>query len=503
MADALHDLKVLLGTIMDIQYAMSVLTWDQHTHMPSGGAASRAATMTTLSKLAHDHKTSPEVGRLLDELAPLAENEADESDDACLVRRVRYDYEKERKLPLEFVSEWTHARSIASQVWAEARRTSDFALFQPHLEKQFDLVKRKAEYLGYDAHPYDALLDSYEPGMTTEQVRALFAELKAGTVPLLKAITASSVTVDDSMLHQPFDEQKQEQFGVAVTRRFGYDWQRGRQDRSAHPFCTNFGRDDVRITTRFYPDFLNAAMFGTMHESGHAMYEQGIDPALSRTPLAHGASAGVHESQSRLWENLVGRSRSFWQANYAELQTLFPEQLGRVALDDFYRAINKVHPSLIRVEADELTYNLHIILRFELETAVLDGAVAVADLAEEWQSRLESLLGLTAPSDAQGVLQDTHWAWGLVGYFPTYTLGNVLSVQLWNSALAAHPSIPDEIGRNEFGTLLGWMRENVHRHGRKFRPNTLIEKATGSSLDAKPYLAYLRAKFGEIYGVTV
>jgi carboxypeptidase Taq len=290
---------------------------------------------------------------------------------------------------------------------------------------------------------------------------------------------------------------------VAVTKAFGYDWERGRQDRTAHPFCTNFGRDDVRITTRFYPDFLNAAMFGTMHESGHAMYEQGIDPALSRTPLARGASAGMHESQSRLWENVVGRSRPFWQANYSRLQETFPEQLGQVGPEDFYRAINKVQPSLIRVEADELTYNLHIILRFELETAVLDGKVAIADLAEEWQSRMESLLGITAPNDAQGVLQDTHWAWGLVGYFPTYTLGNVISLQLWNSALAAHPSIPDEIARNEFGTLLGWMRENVHRHGRKFTPTTLLQKATGRTLDAKPYLSYLHAKFGEIYGVTV
>lgn len=503
MADALNELKELLGTATDLHYAMGVLGWDQHTHMPSGGAAGRAATLATLSKLAHDQMTSPELGRLLDELAPLAADEADESDDACLIRRVRYDYEKDRKLPTEFVSEASRVRAIASQVWEEARRTSDFALFQPHLEKQFDLIKREAEYLGYDEHPYDALLDGYEPGMTTAQVRTLFTELKEGTVPLLKAITASGVQVDDSMLHQQFDERKQEEFGVSVAKAFGYDWQRGRQDRAAHPFCTNFGRDDVRITTRFYPDFLNAAMFGTMHESGHAMYEQGVDPALSRTPLAHGASSGVHESQSRLWENLVGRSRGFWQANYERLQTTFPEQLGAVALEDFYRAINKVQPSLIRVEADELTYNLHIILRFELETAVLDGKITVADLAEEWQSHMESLLGITAPNDAQGVLQDTHWAWGLIGYFPTYTLGNVLSVQLWNSALAAHPSIPDEITRNEFSTLLSWMRENVHRHGRKFRPNTLIQKATGSTLDAKPYLAYLHAKFGDIYGVTV
>lgn len=503
MSEALQTLKDRLAVAIDLSHAAGLLSWDQRTYMPPGGAEQRAAQLATLRRLAHEHFTTDEVGQLLEELAPLAADESDESDEACLIRKARRDYEIDRKLPAEFIREQAQTSSLANQAWEEARRNSDFALFQPHLEKMFDFAKREADYLGYDEHPYDALLDQYEPGMTTAQVRAIFAELKAGTVPLLKAIVASGSEIDDSILHQQFDEARQEQFGVEITKAFGYDWNRGRQDRTAHPFCTNFGRGDVRITTRFYPDFLNPSLFGTMHESGHAMYEQGVDPALSRTPLGGGASLGVHESQSRMWENLVGRSRPFWNANYARLQELFPEQFGSVDLDTFYRAINKVQPSFIRVEADELTYNLHIMLRFEMETAILEGKLKVADLAEEWQSQMEAMLGVTPPDDAQGVLQDMHWSSGLIGYFPTYTLGNVLSVQLWERALADHPSIVDEMGRNEYGKLLGWMRENIHRHGRKFRPNTLIHKATGGPLDAKPYLKYLHAKFGEIYGVSV
>ncbi|HEX6291346.1 MAG TPA: carboxypeptidase M32 [Herpetosiphonaceae bacterium] len=503
MSEALQTLKERLATVTDLNRAASVLSWDQRTYMPSGGAAARAHQVATLRRLAHEYFTADEIGRLLDEAAPLAADEQDESDDACLVRYVRREYEQDRKLPSEFVRARAQAASLANQAWEEARRKSDFTRFQPYLEKMFDFAKREADYLGYDEHPYDALLDQYEPGMSTAQVRVVFDELKAGTVPLLKAIMASSTQIDDSILHQEFDEARQEQFGVEITRAFGYDWSRGRQDRTVHPFYTNFDQGDVRITTRFYPDFLNPALFGTMHEAGHAMYEQGVDPALNRTPLSGGASLGVHESQSRLWENLVGRSRPFWQANYGRLQELFPAQFGQVDFDVFYRAINNVQPSFIRVEADELTYNLHIMLRFELETAVLEGKMQVGDLAEEWQSRMESLLGITPPDDAQGVLQDMHWSSGLIGYFPTYTLGNVLSVQLWESALGAHPSIPEEIARNEYATLLGWLRQNIHRHGRKFKPNTLIQKATGGSLDAKPYLNYLRAKFGEIYGVSV
>jgi carboxypeptidase Taq len=503
MEQALQELKDRLATVKALSEASAVLTWDQRTYLPQGSGASRAEQIATLQRLAHEHSTADEIGSLLEQLAPLAANNEDESDDAAIVRRTKRDYEQERKLPAEFVAEWARARTHANKAWQEARRTSDLSIFQPHLDKAFDFAKRMADYLGYEEHPYDALLDRFEPGMTTAQVRTLFDELKAGTVPLLKAITESGVEIDDSILHQPFDEVKQEQFGVEVTERFGYDWTRGRQDRTAHPFATSFGIDDVRITTRFYPDFLNAALFGTMHEAGHAMYEQGVGQSLARTPLAHGASLGVHESQSRMWENLVGRSRPFWQANYGRLQELFPEQLGHVDMEAFYRAINKVQPSFIRVEADELTYNLHVMLRFELETAMLEGSLKATDLEEAWNAQMQELLGITPPTPAEGVLQDMHWSSGLAGYFPTYTIGNVLSVQLWECALRDHPSIPDDIARNEFGALLGWMREHVHQHGRKFLPNELIRKATGQPLTVQPYLDYLHTKFGDIYGVRV
>jgi len=502
MEQALQELKARLATVTDLRSAGALLGWDQRTYMPQGGGAGRAEQLATLGRLAHEHFTADEIGHLLDQLAPLAQGQ-DDSDDAAVVRRTWRDYDQARKLPPQFVAEWAKARSLANRAWEDARRSGDLQGFQPHLDKAFDFAKRSAEYLGYDEHPYDALLDQYEPGMTTAQVRTLFAELKAGTVPLLQAIVNSGVEVDDSMLHQPFDERVQEQFGVEVTKKFGYDWTRGRQDRTAHPFAMSLNIDDVRITTRFYPDFLNAALFGTMHEAGHAMYEQGVGRSLARTPLAHGASLGVHESQSRMWENLVGRSRPFWQANYARLQELFPQQLGSVDMETFYRAINKVQPSFIRVEADELTYNLHIMLRFELEAAMLEGSMRAADLEEAWNAQMGEMLGITPPNASEGVLQDTHWSSGLIGYFPTYTVGNVLSVQLWESALRDHPSIPDDIARNEFGDLLGWMREHVHQHGRKFMPNELVQRATGQPLQAQPYLNYLRSKFGDIYGVSI
>ncbi len=500
MEQALQALRSRLATVTDLRGAGALLSWDQRTYMPPAGGAGRAEQLATIGRLAHEHFTADEIGQLLDQLAPLADQP---NDDGALVRRTRRDYDQARKLPAEFVAEWAKARSLANKAWEDARRTNDLAMFQPYLDKSFEFAKRQADYLGYEDHPYDALLDQFEPGMTTAQVRTLFAELKAGTVPLLQAIVNSGAQVDDSILHQPFDERVQEQFGVEITRKFGYDWTRGRQDRTVHPFAMSFHPDDVRITTRFYPDFLNAALFGTMHEAGHAMYEQGVGKTLARTPLAHGASLGVHESQSRMWENLVGRSRPFWQANYTRLQELFPAQLGSVDMETFYRAINKVHPSFIRVEADELTYNLHVMLRFELETAMLDGSLKAADLNEAWNAQMQELLGITPPSPSDGVLQDTHWSSGLIGYFPTYTVGNVLSVQLWESALRDHPSIPNDIARNQFGDLLGWMREHVHQYGRQLLPHELVQQATGQPLQAQPYLNYLRTKFGDIYGVSV
>jgi carboxypeptidase Taq len=349
-------------------------------------------------------------------------------------------------------------------------------------------------------HVYDPLLDDFEPGMKTAEVRAIFGELRPQQVALLQVI-AEQPQVDDSFLHQPFDPQKQWDFGVEVITKFGYDWNRGRQDKSPHPFSSSFGVDDVRITTRVYPDFLNPALFGTMHEAGHAMYEQGVDKKLDRTPLAHGASLAIHESQSRMWENLVGRSLPFWQAFYPRLQATFPDQFGQLGLETFYKGINKVQPSFIRVEADEATYNLHIMLRLELEIALVEGTLAVRDLPEAWDQRMQDYLGVTPPTQAQGVLQDIHWSIGLMGYFSTYALGNLVAAQLWERINQDIPDLADQFRQAEFGALLGWLRDNIHRHGAKFEPQELVQQVTGSKINPAPYLRYLRTKFSEIYGL--
>jgi carboxypeptidase Taq len=307
--------------------------------------------------------------------------------------------------------------------------------------------------------------------------------------------------VDSSFLHLQYDEKKQWDFGVEVITAFGYDWKRGRQDKSPHPFTQSFGIDDVRITTRVYPNFLNTALFGTMHEAGHALYEMGVDHALARTPLASGASLGVHESQSRMWENLVGRSLPFWERFYPRLQEYFPEQLGRVDLETFYKGVNRVSPSLIRVEADEATYNLHIMLRLEIEIGMLEGTIQVKDLPEIWNARMQEYLGVTPPDDAQGVLQDIHWSSGLMGYFATYALGNLISLQLWERIQQEIPDLSDQIRRGEFSTLLGWLRKNIHRHGAKFEPQDLVQRVTGSKIDPAPYIRYLNTKFAQIYGL--
>jgi carboxypeptidase Taq len=393
------------------------------------------------------------------------------------------------------------AQAHARAAWQQARAASDWSLFAPHVVHVFDLKRRAAEYFTYDEHPYDALLEEFEPGMTVAQIRPLFAELKEGLVPLVKAVAATARDAGDACLHQPFDHDRQLAFGVELIQGLGFDMTRGRQDLTAHPFCTSFSPDDVRITTRVDPHFLSPALFGTLHETGHALYEQGVPPELARTPLGSWASLGVHESQSRLWENLVGRSLPFWQRHYSSLQQAFPAQLGDTGLPAFYRAINAVRPSFIRVEADELTYNLHIFLRFDLELALLEERLSVDDLPEAWNQGMRDLLGITPPDDSLGVLQDVHWAIGLVGYFPTYTIGNVLSAQVWDAA-RRDATIREQTDNGDYAALLAWLRDAIHRHGRIYTPNELVELATGQPPTATPYLDYLRTKFGALYGLT-
>lgn len=497
--DKLRTLKDRMASVSDLGGASMTLFWDRQVYMPVGAVESRAEQLATLSRISHEILTDAETGRLLDALGGLDP----ETDDGALVRVARRAYDRATRIPSRLVEELSRARSTAEPAWVKARAESDWPSFAPHLEHLVSLQRESAEHLGYEEHPYDAMVDAYEPGQTKARLVEMFDGLKAGIVPLLREVYDSLETGEDraAPLRGAFDERKQEEFGRAVISAFGYDWSRGRQDRAVHPFCAGISRDDVRITTRFDPAWLSPALFATFHESGHAMYEQGVAPAYDRTPLAGGTSLGVHESQSRLWENLVGRSRPFWTHYYPKLRETFPDRLGDTDLETFYRAINAVAPSEIRVEADELTYNLHILLRFELEVAITEEKLPIAELPEAWNAKMEEYLGITPKDDARGVLQDIHWAAGLFGYFPTYSIGSVLSVQLFDAATKQRPEIKEEIPRGEFGALLGWLRENVHRHGSKYDPEDLVERATGRPMDARPYLDYLRTKFGEMYGL--
>jgi len=499
MEEKLNQLKAILAEISDLNAASALMGWDQQVYMPQGGAGARGTQLATLQKLIHQKSISPEIGQLLEDLsAEIADLDPD-SDEARLIKVAKRDYERAAKVPPSFTAEFAKVTSDAFGAWMEARSSDNFSKFQPHLEKIVDLGKQYVEFFAPYEHVYDPLLDMFEPGMKTADVRAIFDAMRPKQVALIQEI-GNQPQVDDAFLHKKFDEQKQWDFGVSVITKFGYDWNRGRQDKSAHPFTTNFSRDDVRITTRFEVDYLGSALFSTMHEGGHALYEQGSSPKYERSPLAGGASLAVHESQSRMFENLIGRSMPFWEHFYPQLQDTFSAQLGNVDLQTFYKGINKVEPSLIRVEADEATYNLHIMLRLELEIALMEGTLAVADLPEAWNARMEEYLGLTPPNDADGVLQDVHWSGGMIGYFSTYALGNLVSVQLWEKMNADMPNMEDQIRKGKFGDLLNWLVENVHQHGRKYEPQELVQRVTGSKIDPAPYLRYLERKYGQIYG---
>ena len=443
-------LRGKLAEICDLRGAAAVLGWDQQTYMPPGGAAARSEQLATLERLSHEMFISAEVGELIEGAAAEVSGFTYDSDEASLVRVTRRDYEKARKVPPSLIAEIARTTSIGMEVWVKAKAESDFAAFKPVLQKIFQLQRDLANCFGYEEHVYDALLDQYEPGMKTALLKDLFAGLKQQLVPVVQSISQNLHKVDDAVLHAVYDVQKQWDFGIEVLKRFGYDLKRGRQDKSVHPFTTSFSINDVRITTRIDEGFVPSALFGTLHECGHGLYEQGVSQTLERTPLGSGASLGIHESQSRLWENLVGRSRSFWKFFFPRLQSAFSETLLDVSLEDFYRAINRVQPSLIRVEADEVTYNLHVLLRFELEVEVLADELSVNDLPEAWNSKMKSYLGIVPPDDSQGILQDVHWSNGLMGYFPTYTLGNLVSVQLFEAAKKECPIILEQLEKGEF-----------------------------------------------------
>ena len=502
--NAFETLTEQVAQVSDILNAVSVLTWDARTQMPPGGAATRGEQLATLSSLAQERLTSEHLK------AALTEAEKGFTDDITQLRTVKSVREAVNlfeRIPPTLTGDLARLKTVSQEVWAEARKRSDFGLFTPYLTQMIELNQRLTEAIGYSEHPYDALLHLYEPGLTTHTLQDLFTALKEGLLPLLEEVRLREAPRWD-FLTRDFPEAEQRTFNLYTAELFGYDFTRGRLDVSAHPFEISFTRQDVRITTRYERRYLPMSLFGTLHEVGHALYEQGVAPELTRSALTSdflglyavgGASYGTHESQSRLWENLVGRSLPFWEQHFAKLQEVFPEQLGDVDIPTFYRAVNRVSPSLIRVEADEVTYNLHIMLRVELETALLAGTLKVTDLPAAWNAKLGEYLGLTPPDDASGVLQDIHWSAGLFGSFPTYTVGNVMASQFFTAAGAQVSGLDEALAAGDYAPLQAWLTENIYRHGRTYTPHELLERSTGRGLDVAPYLEYLNSKYRELY----
>lgn len=502
----LEPLTTRLLEIQRINSAASVLSWDQETYMPAGGGEARAEQIAVLQGLAHEKLVSAEFKQLLSQwidpsTGQAKEQPGDQWDEPSrsLLREVWRDFSRAKKLPSDFVIKLSRECSLAQQVWTEAKAQNTFSMFLPNLRTVLSLKREEAEYLGYKDSPYNALLDEYEPGATIASLQPVFAELKARLVPLLKRITQSRVRVDDGFLRHAYDHDRQLEFGRLVLIAMGYDFERGRLDLSAHPFTTSFHPTDVRVTTRVHEHELQSCLFSCIHEGGHGLYDQGLDQRHYGTPLGDSVSLGIHESQSRLWENCVGRSRAFWRFFYPILQQTFHHQLRNVDAEQFYAAINCVKPSFIRVEADELTYNLHIMLRFEIEQDLIEGKTQPDDLPAIWNQKMEEYLGIVPQTDAEGVLQDVHWSFGAFGYFPTYTLGNLYSVQFFEQAKIEIPHLEDEIAAGQLKALRRWLEQKIHRWGRMFTPDHLSRRITGSSISPEPFLSYVEKKYGEIY----
>lgn len=502
MIESVQRLRDHLAPMQDVVKTINVLNWDKDTYMPRGGVSARARQVATLSALAHTMLTDTQTGHLLAEAQNSVENAqaAADSLDGALVRIVTRDRERALRIPTWLIADLAAVSGNARDAWADARARNDYASFAPWLQRHLDLTRTLIDYIGYTERPADALIDRNEPGMTTNTVASLFGDLKGALVPMIRTLAPFQHDDRDAVLRRGFDEKTQLSFAHGIAAGFGYDFARGRLDLTAHPFETAFSRNDVRITTRVDHTFFSKALMGVMHETGHGLYEQGISPDLDRTPLARGTSPGLHESQSRLWENVVGRSWAFWQSCYPRLQSTFPNALSDVTAETFYRAINTVRPSLIRVEADEMTYSLHIILRFELENELLEGRLSVAELPAAWAAKMEDYLGIVPATDTEGCLQDVHWSL-YFGGFPGYALGNIMSVQIFNAACAALPTLEEEIAQGRTASLLAWLQDHIYRFGRIYDPADLLHRATGEHLSITPYITYLRHKFSDIYRV--
>ena len=495
-----------MGEVNDLLCAESILSWDERTMMPPGGAPTRAKQVATLTVFAREHLVSDDTRRLLDEAEAEVADLPEDSVERVICAQAREAIDYHLRIPAALVHKRAEVGSMGQHIWAKARADSDFAAFVPVLEETVDLNREMAECIGYDDHPYDALMIRFEPGETVASLQPLFAALREGLLPLVRAIGEKDPPRVD-FLQRPFPVDKQLEFALKMARKLGYDTDRGRLDLTVHPFEISFTRNDVRITTRVNDEWMPKSLFGTLHETGHALYEQFCDPAYTRTPLATdliglyavgGVSFGAHESQSRLFENHVGRSREFWELNFGELRDTFPDQLTGIDVETFWRAVNRVEPGLIRVESDELTYDFHIMLRVEIEAALIDGSLAITDLPEAWNAKVKEYLGLDVPNDRLGVLQDVHWSSGQIGTFCNYTIGNVMAGQLFARATQDDP-VREGLATANYVPLREWMTEHVHRHGRRYTRDRLLEMATGRPLDPTFYIDHLGRKYSEIY----
>ena len=498
---AINDLEIYLKDIVNLDHTLSMLHWDMETYMPAGGAEARSQHIATLARIRHEMLLNETCMQLLEQAEDNVKDDDPDSIAAITVRVFRKDLDNAIKLPTDFVVQFAELTTQARHKWVEARAQNEFHLFEPYLEKIVAMCRQKTEYLGFEDQPYDALLQEYERSLTTRQVAEIFDQHKPALIDLVHAISDVEDHVQDTILHQAFAVESQKHFSKMVATQLGYDFNRGRLDVSVHPFSTSFSKNDARITTRFDANWLNPALFSTMHEVGHALYEQNIADELDGTILGDGTSLSVHESQSRTWENLVGRSRLFWEWAYPKLVDGFPDQLANVSLDEFYKAINRVQPSLIRVEADECTYNLHIMCRFEIEQQLIHGDISVKDVPDIWNSLYQKYLGVTPESDAQGCLQDIHWSMGGFGYFATYALGNLLGSQYFKQAKKDIPTLDQNIASGNFESLLDWQRQNIHRHGRKYDCDVLTQRICGETIQSDDYMEYLKYKFSQIYDI--
>ena len=495
----IKELREYFTEIMRLNYIQALLGWDQEVNMMGyKSVKGRSEQRALITQLIHKRVTSEKTGKLIIEAGKLKDlNDID----AAMLREAKREYDLETKLPEELVIEITKTTALAQQAWQKARQEKDFKLFVPLLEKQVELQKEKAKKL--ETHPdlYSTLIDLYEPGVTYDWIAKVFNPIKPKLIDIVKKLNSSSDKPDDSILKKPYDIDKQFKLSFEIIKKFNFDLGYGRQDRSTHPFTTSLAPLDVRITTRTREDYLNECIFGTIHECGHALYEMGIKEELHETILCTGTSMGIHESQSRTLENYIGRSKEFWTYWYPSFQKYFPEILKNYPMEEFYRAINIVQPSFIRVNADEVTYGLHIILRFELEKDIIDGKVQVNELPEIWNSRFEELLGIVPPDDAEGVLQDIHWSHGYFGYFPTYFLGTLYGAQIYKNALKKNPSLPEEYKKGEFSNIMNYLKEKIHQHGAIYRANDLIKRVTGEDLNPDYFFKYVEEKFYPIYGL--